>query len=313
MDSFRVAFNAVIPFLCYISSGYLVKQKGMVDDAFLQKLNSLVFRLLYPFMMFYSIYKADASSLPRPFFILFCSISILVVEAAALLVVPRIIKENFRRGVIVQAAYRGNFVLFGLPLALSLFGDEASSMAAIVVTIVAALYNTTSVFILEMFNTKEKADLKATLVNVTKNPLLRGAVVGLVFFFLKLRLPKGLVEPIAAFSSMTTPLALFILGRTLHFDTVKNNLKYLIPTLSFKMVLIPAAVLAVAYAAGLRGVELFLIIGIHATPIATASYPMAQNMGGDGELAGQFVVLSTAACVVTLFLWVFFMKTTGLI
>nr|WP_279221407.1 MULTISPECIES: hypothetical protein [unclassified Clostridium] len=40
---------------------------------------------------------------------------------------------------------------------------------------------------------------------------------------------------------------------------------------------------------------------------------MAQNMGGDGELAGQFVVISTAVSMFTLFLWIFFMKSVGLI
>ena len=38
---------------------------------------------------------------------------------------------------------------------------------------------------------------------------------------------------------------------------------------------------------------------------------MAQNMGGDGELAGQFVVISTAVSMFTLFLWIFFMKSGG--
>ena len=34
-------------------------------------------------------------------------------------------------------------------------------------------------------------------------------------------------------------------------------------------------------------------------------------MGGDGELAGQFVVLSTVASVVTIFLWVYFLNSIG--
>ena len=313
MDSFLVAFNAVIPFLCYISFGYIAKIKGFVEEEFLQKLNKMVFHLFYPFMMFYNIYKADVSSLPSPFLMVFTGGSILVVEALAILIVPRIIKENPKRGVIIQGVFRGNFVLFGLPLAISVFGDEAASMAAIIVTIVATIYNTTSVFILEMFNTAEKTSVKKNLLNVTKNPLLRGAVLGLIFFFAGIRIPKSLTTPVAAIANMTTPLALFVLGGTLHFDAVRGNLKYLVPTLSFKMVLIPAAVLAIGYAMGLRGIELFLLVGVHGTPIATASYPMAQNMGGDGELAGQFVVLSTVVCVVTLFLWVFILKMIGLI
>ena len=61
-----------------------------------------------------------------------------------------------------------------------------------------------------------------------------------------------------------------------------ENLKYLVPTLTCKLFILPAIIIAIAYTFGLRGLELFLLIAVYATPVAAASYPMAQNMGGDG-------------------------------
>lgn len=313
MESFFIALNAVIPFLCYISFGYVMKIRGAVKEEFLQQLNSMVFHLLYPFMTFYNIYKADANSLPRPLLLIFAGASILILEVILVLTVPRIVKENPRRGVIIQAIYRSNFILFGLPLTVSVFGDYASSVAAMLITVVVTIYNTTSVVILEMFNTDGEINVKEILVNVLKNPLLQGAVVGLIFFFGGIRVPSSLLKPIAAFADMTTPLALFVLGGTLHFNAIHGNLKYLVPTLTFKLVILPAIILAIAYMVGLRGLELFLLVAIYGTPVAAASYPMAQNMGGDGELAGEFVVISTAVATFTLFLWIFFLKSTGII
>lgn len=313
MESFLVAINAVIPFLCYIAFGYTMKAKKVISEEFLQDLNRMVFKVFYPFMTFYNIYKADADSLPRPVLLVFCGVSILVLEAVLVLTVPRIVKENPRRGVIIQAIYRSNFVLFGLPLTISVFGDAASSVAAMVVTVVVTVYNTTSVVILEMFHNEGKTGMKTVLVNVVKNPLLQGAVVGLVFFALGIRIPSSLLKPIAAFADMTSPLALFILGGTLHFNAIQGNLKYLVPALSFKLVVLPAIMLPLAYLVGLRSLELFLVLAVYATPVAAASYPMAQNMGGDGELAGQLVVISTVVSVATLFCWIFFMKSVGLI
>lgn len=313
MESFLVAINAVIPFLCYISFGYVMKVKGVVKEEFLQQLNKMVFKVMYPFMTFYNIYKADASSLPRPIMLVFSGVSILVLEVILVFIVPKIVKENPKRGVIIQAIYRSNFVLFGLPLTISVFGDAASSVAAMVVTVVVTIYNTTSVVILEMFNSEGKTTVKSLLLNVAKNPLLQGAVVGLIFFFLGIKVPKSLLTPIAAFADMTSPLALFVLGGTLHFNAIRGNLKYLVPTLSFKLFALPALMLAIAYQFGLRELELFLLLAIYGTPVAAASYPMAQNMGGDGELAGQFVVISTVVSVATLFVWIFFLKSVGLI
>ena len=40
---------------------------------------------------------------------------------------------------------------------------------------------------------------------------------------------------------------------------------------------------------------------------------MAASMGGDGELAGQFVFLSTVLSVATLFGFIFFMRMLGLV
>ena len=290
-----------------------MKVKGVVKEEFLQQLNKMVFKVMYPFMTFYNIYKADASSLPRPIMLIFSGVSILALEVILVFIVPKIVKENPKRGVIIQAVYRSNFVLFGLPLTISVFGDTASSVAAMVVTVVVTIYNTTSVVILEMFNSEGKTTAKSLLLNVAKNPLLQGAVVGLAFFFLGIKVPKSLLTPIAAFADMTSPLALFVLGGSLHFNAIRGNLKYLVPTLSFKLLALPALMLAIAYQFGLRELELFLLLAIYGTPVAAASYPMAQNMGGDGELAGQFVVISTVVSVVTLFVWIFFLKSMGLI
>lgn len=313
MESFLVAMNAVIPFLFYITFGYVMKVKGVVTEEFLQKLNKMIFRLFYPFMTFYNIYKADPTNLPRPVLMVFTGASILILEVLLVMIIPRLVKENPKRGVIIQAIYRSNFVLFGLPLTISVFGDEASSVAAMLITVVITIYNTTSVVILEMFNTDGKADPKAILINVLKNPLLQGAVVGLVFFIFQIKVPACLLKPISEFSNMTSPLALFVLGGTLQFNAIRKNLKYLVPTLSFKLICLPAIILSFGYMVGLRGLELFLLVAVYGTPVAAASYPMAQNMGGDGELAGEFVVISTVASTFTLFLWILFMKSTGLI
>ena len=313
MESLLVALNAVIPFLCYISFGYIVRMKKIVSESFLQQLKQMVFRLFYPCMTFYNIYKADAESLPRPVLLIFVGASILILEAILILVVPRFVLENPKRGVVIQGIFRSNFVLFGLPLTISVFGDSAASVAAMVVTVVVTIYNTTSVVILEMFNTNGKINVKNIAFNVIKNPLLQGAVIGLVFFLLGIHVPESIVTPIAAFSDATSPLALFVLGGTLHFNEISHNLKYLVPTLSFKLLILPAVMMAIGYAFGLRELELFLLVAVYGTPVAAASYPMAQNMGGDGELAGQLVVISTVVSVVTLFFWIFLLRFVGLI
>ena len=312
MESFFVALNTVMPFLIYIAFGYGVRRSGLVDEAFMKKLNKLIFRAFFPIMMFNNFYKMDSGISFNPTLIAAAVLSLFLLILLLLLVVPRMVKGNPQRGVIIQAIYRSNFVLFGIPLATHLFGDAGTLTASMLVAIVVPLYNVTAVIILELFHTKKIAPL--TLVrNVFTNPLILGSVVGLFFYLLKIKLPSPLEETVTQFASLTTPLALFVLGGTMHFSEIHTNLKYVVPSMLAKLVFVPGIILVVATILGFTNVERFVYFEMFAAPVATASYAMAQNMGGDGELAAQFVVLSTVASVVTLFFWIFFMNSIGFI
>ena len=310
MDNFLFALNTVLPFLIYIAFGYFVRIIGLADEKFMNNLNKIIFRAFFPILMFNNLYSVPEGMTLNPKLVITAIISVLVLEAFLLAVVPRLVKENSRRGVIIQAIYRSNFVLFGITLASSIFGDEGSVLAAMMIAIVIPVYNITAVIILETFN-GGKVPASELIVNILKNPMIRGAVVGFIFHILKIQLPPSVAEPIKQFANLTTPLALFVLGGTLHFDAIGKNLKYVVPAMTFKMMILPVISLAVANLVGLTSVERFVYFVMFATPVATASYAMAQNMGGDGELAGQFVVLSTVASVVTIFLWIFALNTIG--
>ena len=312
MNSFLIAVDAVLPFLIYISFGYGVRRAGVADEAFMYRLNSLIFRAFFPVMMFYNLYSVEHGLSLDLKMVGLSAASILLLELLLVLIVPRLVAENPKRGVIIQAMYRSNFVLFGIPLATSIFGSGGTTLATMMIAIVIPIYNVTAVIILEMYR-GGKISPGVLAKNVIHNPMIRGAVVGFVFFILNIKLPASVEEPIAQLAALSTPMALFVLGGTLHFSAIRHNLRYLVPAISIKLLVLPAIALAAATALGLGSVERFVYFEMFATPVATASYSMAQNMGGDGELAGQLVVISTAVSVFTIFLWVFFLSGTGLI
>ena len=63
---------------------------------------------------------------------------------------------------------------------------------------------------------------------------------------------------------------------------------------------------------GFRDVELVTLIAIFASPSAVSSFPMAQQMDSDAELAGDAVVFSSMFSCFTIFLWIFAAKSLGL-
>lgn len=312
MESFMVALNAVVPFLCYILMGYVVRSIGLADEKFFNQLNQLVFKVFFPLLMFNNMYKIEAGFVPNGRMLAFSVGVLLGLIGVLCVVVPRLVPGNPQRGVIIQAIYRSNFVLFAIPLTTSIFGEENTQVAAMMVAIIIPIFNVAAVFILESFRGGRPKPL-VLLKNIVTNPLILGAMTGLVFFLLQIHLPVCLEKPIGQVADITTPLGMIVLGGSLHFSKIQGNAKYLVPALTLKLVIIPALVLAAASFLGFSPVERFVVFTMFATPVAVSSYTMAQNMGGDGELAGEFVVLSTALSVVTLFLWIFVLKSIHLI
>lgn len=312
MENFFIALNAVIPFLIYISFGYMAREIGMVEEPFLKQLNQLVFKAFFPLMMFNNMYQIDPGFEPNFRLMALAFGGLLILIVSMYLIVPCIVKGNPQRGVIIQALFRSNNVIFAIPLTANVFGDDNVTLASMLVAIAVPIYNVAAVIVFESFRGGKLHPL-SLIKNVCKNPMIIGAAVGLVFFLLRIKMPGCVMSPITQFASATTPLALFTLGGTLRFSRIRGDAKYLVPTLVMKMIIMPAIMITISSFMDFTPIERFGLFTMYAMPVAAASYPMAQNMGGDGDLAGEMVVISTAASVVTIFLWIFFMKNVGLI
>ena len=312
-ESFMVALNAVAPFLILLSVGFLAVRTGLTDRAFMARLNALNFRLFFPFLMFSNVYSARPEDLPSVTLMIFGPVSVLLLIAVLLVVVPRIVKENPRRGTIIQAVFRSNFIIYGIPLTASVFGTARSSVCGMMVMIMVTLFNTAAVIVLEIFRDGGRVRLKPLLLGLVRNPLLQGCAAGLLCYLLQIRLPDFIASPVSSLSSLATTLAMIALGASLVFDELKKNRRTVTAVLLVRLVLLPLIALPAAWVLGLRGVELFLVLMIFGTPVATASYPMAQNMGGDGQLAGQLVFVSTVASLGTVFLFIYALSRLGLL
>lgn len=312
MENLIISLNAVVPFFIYISLGYAAVRLGIANEAFMREMNHVIFLVFFPFMMFNNLYKIDFHLDRSMGFVWFAVASLLVLILLLLLTVPLFIKENRRRGVVIQAIFRSNTVLFAIPLTESIFGQEGAAAASMVVAFIVPIYNISAILILELFR-GGKPSLKKIGKGLVTNPLLAGAAAGVLFALSPLTLPECLANPVAQLSALATPAALFVLGGTLHLSETGRNLKFLVPVLSLKMIIIPAVMLLLMQPFHFSRLQQFAVFSMYGTPIATSSFPMAASMGGDASLAGQFVVFSTVVSAFTMLVWIFVMKNTGII
>ena len=119
-----VAFQAVVPMFCLMFIGVMVKYFDLLNAAELKRVNRMVFRVFFSIMMFYNLYTTNIATTFRPRLIAFALGALAVVYVCAFAAVCFAEKTPKRRGAMIQAIYRSNFVLMGIPLIANLFGDE---------------------------------------------------------------------------------------------------------------------------------------------------------------------------------------------
>ncbi len=215
-------------------------------------------------------------------------------------------KDNAKRGVMLQGFFRSNFAILGIPLVGYICGEGSGGLASMMVAVVMPLFNVLSVAALECFRTGDsKLNFLRLLKGIVTNPLIIGCLVGIVFFMTGIRLPGILEKSVKDVSSVATPLAIIVLGSEFEFSAVKGCLKELVIAVGTKLILVPLIMLTVAVKLGFSGEALACILVIFAAPVAVSSFSMAQQMDGDEQLAAQLVVMSSALCLITLFVWIF--------
>ena len=80
-----------------------------------------------------------------------------------------------------------------------------------------------------------------------------------------------------------------------------------------RLIVMPLIFLTIAILLGFRGEELIALMVMLAAPPAVSSFTMAQQMEGDSELAGGLVVFGSLFAVLTMFVWIFALKSLMLI
>ena len=226
------------------------------------------------------------------------------------LVIPRLERDPAKRGILVQGIYRSNFIIFGLPLTVSLFGQEAAGVTSLLIAVIIPIFNLFAVLSLELFR-GGKPDLPKMAKGVVTNPLILGAAAGLLALVSGIELPDFLDKTASDLAAIATPLALMILGASFEFRAVRGNLKQIVWGVAGKLILMPAVFIPLGIACGFRGAELSALLAMFASPTAVSSFTMAQQMEGDADLAGQIVVFGSGLSVVTVFVWVFALKQLG--
>ncbi len=311
MENFVLSLEIVLPLFIVMAVGYVCKRMNLITEQAAKQMNGLSFRVFLPVLLCKNIYTSSLDSLLNPLVFIYAAVGILVMFFVLMALIPRIEPDGRKCGAMIQAMFRSNYAYFGIPLVQSIFPDSDTSIASLLVVVVVPMFNVLAVIALETFR-GGKADPKQIIKKILTNPLIIGSLAGLVILLTGLKIPFILQKPIDDLSKVATPLALFLLGASIDFSKTGAHVRQLSLCVLGKLVVFP--LLAVLFAAllGMRGVELASLLIIFGAPTAVNSAIMAQQMGSDGDLATEAVVFTTAFSALTVFLFIFALKTLGM-
>ncbi|MBQ8321306.1 MAG: AEC family transporter [Clostridia bacterium] len=324
MEDIIFALNAVMPIILMIAVGYLLKRVGMLPPATSPILNKLVFRVFLPAMLFLNIYKIESFSDFDPTYIFYTVGITLALFIIGIPVICAIAKDNGQRGSLLQSVFRPNYALIGIPLATSLFGEEGAIAATLLSAALIPIFNILAVICLSVFCGEGKVSVKSVLLGIVKNPLIQGICAGLLAIgaraiFAELGIELSLTDAVPVYktleylSDIATPVALLVLGAQFEFSAIAALKKQIIAGTLMRSLIVPVIGLAIAYFVGcFDGAHFATFVAVFCTPVAVSSVPMAQEMGGDVELAGQLVVWTTLFSGITIFLASYILKVLGI-
>lgn len=325
-ETFLYALRAILPILMTIAAGYVARRIGPWDQKFYKSLNKLSFHLFLPLNLFCNIYGIEDLSQTNWGLAGFLFAGIFASMFLGIILTRFLIREQAQKGPMVQASFRSNQAVLGLPLANALGGQAAMGFASIASAICVPMFNVLAVIVLTVYGGDTKTIHPRKLAGkILKNPLIMASVIAMLIvglrqvgavpaYFLRDSLPS-VYKVLSDFGKVASPLMLFVLGAGLDFKATGHLLPQISLGVLTRLVLSPALILGTALLfrepLGLTTLEMPTLVAMAASPVAVSSSVMVQEIGGDDQFAGQLVVWSSVLSMVSIFIITFILRTLG--
>ncbi len=313
MNNLIFSINVVAPVFIIILLGIFLKRIKIIDDGFVSKASSVVYKTALPVLIFNNIRRTD-------FVLLFNGKVVLVfytgIFCAFLLsgFLSFFIKTRKGRGAFIQGAFWGNSVIVGLALVLNVFGASGVAAASILIAFIVPVFNILAVLVLTVNSEHGRAgSVKLILYKLSRNPLIIAVAVSVPFSVFKISLPGFLSSSLSYLAQMALPLALIGIGGSLSFSSLRANILLSITASCIKIVVTPLVVVLLALKFEIHGQLLGILFLISATPTAISSFIMARAMDGDSRIAANIIVITTLGSILTMGAGIYILKAQGLL
>jgi len=298
--------ETIAPIFFIIIFGYLLKQKGLLKAQFIQEANRFVFLFSLPVLIFTGIMKSDIKDIGL-INILSVIIPTLIILCLAFLLALAIGLQKGTLGSFVQTTFHGNITYIGLAVLYYMLGDEGLKKGSILIGFLILINNTLAITILS-WTSQKHANILNSLASVVKTPLIIVTFVGIVLLYLGIPVPRLLMKSMGILANIALPMALIIIGASMSVSTLKSSIKFSVIISLMKLMVLPLLSFLFCYFYAIPPRDALPGIILLATPTATTSFILANELGGDTELASGVITLSTLLSPFAFIFWAYMVR-----
>jgi len=291
--------------------GVYCRKKGIFNDEANKRISSLVVNVANPALILSSSINQEAviegMEFVKTFILAWGMFGGLMVFAY---LIPKILKaEASEYGTYRTMTIFSNIGFMGFPVIDALYGSEALLYATMFLIPFNVLIYTYGISVMKK-QTSDNAQTAGFQLQKILNAGVISCVVALVIYLTRLPIPGVVENAVDSISSLTAPLSMMVIGDSL----TKINLKKLF--CNGRMLIFSAIKLLLIPIVGVSLIKLLelnpLLIGVCmimlSTPVGSMNAMLAQEYGGDYELASQGVTITTLLAVLTMPLVHFLME-----
>jgi predicted permease len=295
---------AIAPVFMLMIIGNLLRRNQILDEAFWNLNDKLVYWILIPALLFNEISQIQFSPA------LFGSYAIVILGGFFSVILLSILlgKVCGYSGAIsssvMQGAARHN-AFIALAISGSLFGAEGlaigTSLMAILIPVVNVVIVTFMVVVLQdTKSNNSKPRLTDIVAELAKNPLILAILVGFVFSVANAKSVPIIHETTRMLGLGAIPVLLLGLGANIKVRNLSIKISPLIISSVLKLAIFPLIVYFVSDYFEFNTTEKIVLVIFSCVPTAVSSYTLAKQLGGESELMTSIITLQTVLSFITI-------------
>lgn len=290
---------SLLPVFLLIALGAVLRRIDFPGDAAWPPLERLVYFVLFPPLLFYTIVTAhleqgEAVRLAGAFVI-----AILAMSAILLALRPSLPVTGAAFSSMFQGSVRWNSYV-ALAVIAALLGPHGVALAAVAFAAMVPLVNVLSVLVITRYAGDTPAAGRAIARAILLNPLIIACLLGLAFAALDVPLPAFFLDMLKSMGTATIPLGLLAVGAALDFGHMCASTLAVSVTVLLKLILMPILMYAACLIVGVEGSARIVAIVCASVPPASSAYILARQLGGDAPLMATLVTILTLISIFTI-------------